>query len=107
LVYVVALVLSVLACAQTVASAIVAGIVIHVKSGREPNAGVSLLPMIPLFQLVALGIAWGLNRLIPSMAIGVLLGCYAAFSAAWLMSFKRSKAELDRVLTEARHERGD
>jgi hypothetical protein len=107
MVYVLALVLSVLACAQTVASAIVAGNIFHVENGREPNAGVSLLPMIPLFQLVALGIAWSLNRLIPSMAIEVFLGVYVAFSAAWLVSFKRSKAELDRVLTDARHARGN
>jgi hypothetical protein len=105
LIYLVALAVSVFACAQTVASVIVDGNVIHVKNGREPNAGVSLLPMIPLFQLLALGIAWVLDRFIPSMAIGVFLGCYTAFSAAWLASFKRSKAELDRLLTDKEHER--
>ena len=107
MIYLVALAVSVLACAQAAASVIVDGNVIHVKNGREPNAGVSLLPMIPLFQLLALGIAWGLNHLIPSMAIGVFLGCYTAFSAAWLVSFKRSKAELDRLLTDKGHERAN
>jgi hypothetical protein len=107
LIYLVALAVSVLACAQTAASVIVEGNIIHVKNERVPNAGVSLLPMIPLFQLLALGIAWGLDRLIPSIAIGVFLGCYAAYSAAWLVSFKRSKAELDRLLTDKRHERAN
>lgn len=107
MVYVVALVVSVLACAQVVASGIVIGNIIHVRNGREPRASVSLIPMIPLFQLVALGIAWGLHRFIPNMAIGVFLGCHAVFSAAWLLSFKRSKAELDRALMEAGHEQGN
>ena len=102
MVYLIALVVSAFACAQVVASGIVAGNIIHVRNGRESRASVSLLPMIPLFQLVALGIAWCLNRFIPSVAIGVFLGCYAAFSVAWLFSFKKSRAELARALADAK-----
>lgn len=101
MIYLIALILSLAVCAQSVASGIVSGNIAHLKHGREPNAGVSLFPMIPLFQMLALGLAWFLEHYIPSFAILALSCSFLALFAIWLVSFKRSKAELARTMQAA------
>ncbi len=91
MIYLIALILSVVVCAQSVASGLVSGNITHLKHGRKPNAGVSLFPMIPLFQLLALALAWFLEHYIPRVAILALACSFLALFAIWLMSFRRLK----------------
>ena len=104
MIYFVAIILSVAVCAQTVASGTLSGNITHLKNGRKPNAGVSIFPMIPLFQLLALGIAWTLEHFVPRFAFWILLGSFLALFVFWLMSYKRLKAELDRAMLAAKHD---
>jgi len=99
--YVIAVVLSAVVCVQAVASGLASGNITHLKYGREPNAHVSLFPMIPLFQLLALGIAWLLEQVMPSFAIGVLFVLFLVLLAFWLVSFKRLRSELRHAMSAA------
>ena len=101
-IYYIAFFLSMVWCAQSVASGIVTGNLAHLKHGREPNAGVSVFPMIPLYQLLALGLAWFLETYIPRFAILVLVSSFLIFFVIWLVSFIRSRAELARAMKAAK-----
>ncbi|KGF71499.1 hypothetical protein DO97_18050 [Neosynechococcus sphagnicola sy1] len=92
--YLVAIVLSFAACAQAVASELASGNIKHLKHGRKPNAGVALLPMIPVFQLVALGLAWVLEQVVPNYAILVLVALYLCIFLFWVVSYKRLRSQL-------------
>jgi hypothetical protein len=105
MIFLIAMALSVALCIQTVAVAIVQGNIVHVRNGRAPNAGVSLVPMVPLYQLIALGLAWSLQRVVPDMAVIVLLALFAVTSAVWVVSYRRAKAEYLRVLEASRQQR--
>ena len=98
MIFLIAMVLSLAVCAQTVVIASIEGNIVHVRNGREPKAGVSLFPMVPVYQLIALGIAWGLQRLVPNMAAVLLLAIFAGLYAIWVASYRRAKAEYRRVL---------
>ncbi|WP_457445900.1 hypothetical protein [Roseateles sp. P5_E4] len=102
MIFLVALVLSVVLCVQTVAIEIVEGNTVHVRHGREPKAGVALFPMVPLYQLIALGLAWGLQRLMPDVAMAVLLAIFSGLFALWVVSYRRAKAEYQRLLAASR-----
>ena len=102
MIYLTAIVFSLIVCAQSGASAITSGNITHLKYGREPNAGVSLFPAVPLFQLLALGLAWVLQQFVPSYAILVLVCFFLVSSALWLVSFNKLRAELSRAKLAAR-----
>lgn len=56
--------------------------------------------MFPLFQLLALSIAWALELCIPHFAFWILSGSFLAFFVVWMMSYKRLKAEFDCAIQE-------
>jgi hypothetical protein len=94
MIYVIALVLSLVVCAQTFASEVYYGNILHIKNGRKPTAGAALFPAIPSYQLLALGLARLLDNAFPTLAIWMLMALFVVFSAFWLFSFKRLKTEL-------------
>lgn len=96
--YFAAIIFSLVVCAQCVASGAISGNITHLKCGREPNASVSLFPMIPMFQLLAWGIAWVLEQFTPNFALWILGSSFLALFVCWLMSYKRLKAEFERAL---------
>ncbi|MEZ5485784.1 MAG: hypothetical protein R3F01_11580 [Lysobacteraceae bacterium] len=98
MIYGLAFLLSVLANLQVIVLGIIARNLDHVKHGRTPNAGAELLPIFPLAQLTALGLAWLLMSAVPRIAVQVLLIGYAAFSLVWLVEFVRAKRRLSRQL---------
>jgi len=102
MIFLIALVLSLAVCAQTLVIAGIEGNIVHVRNGREPKAGVALFPMVPVYQLIALGLAWGLQRLVPNMATVLLLAIFAVLFAIWAVSYRRAKAEYRRVLAASR-----
>lgn len=99
MIYLLAIFLSVVVSAQCFAAEVTSGNITHLKNGRQPNAGASIFPTIPVFQLLAAGGAWLLQTFISTCAIWILLGLFLLFSAFWFFSFLRLRAELQRSLT--------
>ncbi len=95
--YLLAIVFSLIVSVQGFASEITAGNISHLKNGRTPNAGAAIFPTIPVLPLFAVGAAWMLQSLIPHYAIWILIGLFLIFSAFWAFSFMKLKAEFDRI----------
>ncbi len=54
----------------------VRGNIRHLENGREPNAGVALLPTIPVIPAVYFGVVYGLNHLKTGLGWYVILGWF-------------------------------
>lgn len=80
--YLIAIILSLVVCVQMVAIELIHGSIRHLQQGREPKAGVSLVPMIPFFQLLALGFAWLIEHYFPRHALLTLTGSIPGFFCA-------------------------
>ena len=57
-----AIVFRLIASVQSFASEITRGNIDHLKNGRKPNAGAVIFPTIPFVQIVAVGVAWLLEK---------------------------------------------
>jgi energy-converting hydrogenase Eha subunit A len=84
MIYLLAIVFSLIASVQSFALEITRCNIIHLKNERQPNAGAAIFPTIPLFQIIAAGIAWLLEKFLQPYAI-------------WIFSFLKLKAELNRI----------
>lgn len=89
MIYFLAIVLGLVAALMSFASEITAGNVGHLKNGRKPNAGAAILPTLPLFPLLAIGLAWLLRTIIPERATSILLGAFLLCVCLWCVSFVR------------------
>ena len=98
MIYLLAIIFSLIVSVQCFASEVIAGNISHLKNGRQPNAGAAIFPIIPILQLLAVGVTWLLQIFIPQYAIWIVIGSFLVFSAAWVFSFARLKAELNRNL---------
>lgn len=98
MIYLLAIFLSLFVSAQCFAAEITASNITHLKNGRQPNAGAAIFPTIPVFQLLAAGIAWLLQVFVPSYAVWTLSGLFLVFSALWAVAFLKLRAELQRSL---------
>ena len=82
------------------AAEVVRSNIIHVKNGRTPNAGCSILPLIPVLQIVYVGAALCLNHVAPNLgfaAVGglsVFLTCYSCYS------YKKARPQLELLLAK-------
>jgi len=97
MIYIIAVIFSFVVHAQAVFFQATLGNFIHIKNGREPNAGVALFPMIPFFQFLALGLAWVLKQVMPTYDILAFVCFFLVFSVFWLVSLAKLKAELSRA----------
>ena len=95
--YVLAIILSFVFCAQGLASEVMASNITHLKNGRQPNAGASIFPVVPIVQFLAGGGAWFLKTFSPHYAIWILIGSFLIFSAFWAFSFAKLRAEFIRI----------
>jgi hypothetical protein len=95
--YLLAIIFSLVASVQSFASEIMAGNITHLKNGRQPNAGAAIFPTIPVIPLLAIGAAWLLQTFIPHYAVWILVGLFVIFSAFWAFSFAKLRAEFDRI----------
>ncbi|MGD0539714.1 MAG: hypothetical protein ABSC03_18955 [Verrucomicrobiota bacterium] len=95
--YLLAIIFSLVVCGQSFASEITADNITHLKNGRLPNAGAAIFPAIPFFQLLAIGAAWLLQTFIPHYAVWILVGLFLIFSAFWAFSFTKLRAEFSRI----------
>ena len=97
MIYLIAIILSLVACAQSFLSEATIGNITHLKNGRPPNAGVALFPLIPFMPLLFLGAAWILRRFVPEYAMWILVGAFLTLSLIWMVSFAKLRAELRRT----------
>lgn len=97
MIYLLAILFSLIVSFQCFASEITAGNIKHIKNGRQPNAGAALFPVTPLFQLLAVGAAWLLDTFMHRYAIWVLIGSFLTLSVFWTCSFIKLKTEFDRI----------
>jgi hypothetical protein len=95
--YLLAIIFSLVASVESFASEITAGNIAHLKNGRQPNAGAAIFPMIPVLPLFSIGVAWLLQAFIPHYAVWILVGSFLIFSAFWAFSFTKLRAELNRI----------
>jgi hypothetical protein len=100
--YAIALILSVAFCVQTVVIALTLANTVHVENGREPNAGFSIVPMVPLYQLIAVGLTWVLERTVSHATLATLLILYAMLSVRWLLSYRKARSDYERALAKYR-----
>jgi len=100
--FLLAIVLSVIVSVYAFASEITAGNIGHLQNGREPNAGAALFPTIPFLQVVAVGVAWFLEKVAPEYAVWALLGAFLVLTVMWAVSFVKLRAELGRAIEDAR-----
>src|SRR5262249_11417202 len=100
--YLLAIILSVIVSVFSFASEITAGNIGHLRNGRHPNAGAALFPAIPAFQLLAVGIAWLLERVIPEYTLWILLGGFLVLTVLWAVALVKLRVELARVAKDAR-----
>jgi hypothetical protein len=97
MIYVLAIILSLIVCGQCFSLEIVAGNIGHVKNGRVPNAGAAPFPLIPILPLLAVGGSWLLQTFLPEFAVWILLGCFLCVTIAWAFSFAKLKTELKKA----------
>ena len=97
MIYLVAVILSFVACVLSFACEITEGNITHVRYGRELNAGAALFPAIPFFQLVFVGVAWLVTYFVPDHAFWILTGLCVVLFGAYAFSLWRLRAEWKRV----------
>ena len=97
MIYVVALVLSLLLFVQVVASESVSGNIGHLEQGREPNAGVAIFPIIPSAQFLLLGIAWLLEKFLPNYSLSAIIFLYVLLSIFWLTDYLKLLSRLKHL----------
>jgi hypothetical protein len=100
MVYLLAIILSVIICVFAFASEVTAGNIGHLRNGRQPNAGAALFPLIPSIQLLAVAIAWLLEKITPEYTIWILLSGFLVITVLWALSFVKLRAEFARATEE-------
>ncbi len=93
MIYLLAIFLSLVVSAQSFASEITAGNITHLKNGRQPNAGALLFPTIPVFQLLAAGVAWLLQTFVPRYSVWIFVTLFLVSSVFWVFSFLKLRAK--------------
>ena len=79
------------------ASEVVSGNIIHLKNGREPNAGAALFPYIPVAPLLFCGFTWMLQFLFGSGTIWILTGLFVAFTIVWAIEFSKLRGRFKQI----------
>jgi hypothetical protein len=100
--YLLALVFSLFSSMQVFALELTRSNIRHVENGRQPNAGAAIFPVIPIFQILALGIAYLCEAFVPRFAVWTITGLFVLCSLLWAFSFARLRKELGRRLEDVR-----
>ncbi|MEM6329971.1 MAG: hypothetical protein AAF790_06970 [Planctomycetota bacterium] len=104
MIYIVAVILSLMFCVMSWSSEIVSGNISHVKNGRQPHAGAAVFPHVPVIPLSFCGVAWILQLLFRSNAIWILAALFAILGVIWTVSFLRLRAVFRQVVAAAETE---
>ena len=100
MIYVLAIILSLIVCGQCFASEITAGNIRHVNNGRTPNASAALFPLVPVVPLIGAGGAWLLQTFVPQLAVWIVVGSFLVITMGWALSFARLRAEFRKVTAD-------
>ena len=73
------------------------GNITHLENGREPNAGAALFPNIPFNPLLAVGVAWALERVHVHLGLWVFVGLFLIYLPCWWFSLRRLTRKLDAL----------
>ena len=81
--------------------------IVHVKHGREPNAGASIFPTIPFIPAMAVGFTWFLNGFYPNLGFWVIVVLFVLYVPYWWWNLRRLDAKLQSLFaaSERRGER--
>ena len=80
------------------------GNIVHVKNGREPNAGAAIFPGIPCIPFAGVLLAWLLNHCYPNLGFWTVVGLFTLYLPCWRRSLRRLDGEL-QLLLEASEKR--
>ncbi|MDM1019774.1 hypothetical protein QSV37_05535 [Acinetobacter sp. VNK23] len=100
MIYLVAFLLSLIFSWQNLISSGLQGNITHLQNNREPNAGVSIIPAIPFFQIVFLIFAWLLNYFFHQFAIQILCILFITQFIFWFIPFKQQQKQFHQMLKE-------
>ena len=95
--YALVILLSLGACVMGYISEVTAGNITHIKNGRKPEAGAAIFPAIPFIQILAILVAWGLNRIHHFLGFYTVIALFILFCPFWAASYRRLKREFDML----------
>ena len=104
--YALVILISIIACVLGFLSEVTVCNATHIKNGRKPEAGASIFPAIPMMQILAVLLAWGLNRLHPSLGFYTVGALFIIFCTIWTPSFLKAKRELNQLKQTGTSEQG-
>ncbi len=98
--YLIAIVISLVSCIIGFILEIAEGNVTHVRNGRKPEAGVSLVPTIPMVPLFYCGAMWIINTQGENLGLYAVIGYFLIASILKLLAIKRLNLELKKLVAE-------
>ena len=76
------------------------GNIIHVKNGREPNAGATIFPGIPFFPILAIVVMRIGNSFYPKMGFWLIVIGFVLYIPYWIWELRKLNAQLESMLAE-------
>ena len=81
------------------ATEIARGNISHIENGREPNAGASIFPVIPLGPMFLVGLVWLLNNTYHNLGFWAFVAFTAWHIPSWWISQTRLNNRLKELTT--------
>lgn len=95
--YVLIIFMSLVACVMGFISEVTRCNIVHIKNGRKPEAGAAIFPTIPCVQILAVLLAWGLNRLHPFLGLYTVIALFVLLYVVWVLFYPKAKREFDEL----------
>jgi len=74
--------------------------IIHIENGRKPNAGCSILPLIPVLQIAYVLAAMGLNHLVPYLGYFAIGGLSTINTGRSWWRYGKARPRLETLLAK-------
>jgi hypothetical protein len=104
--YGIVVVLSIVVAFLGFATEITESNILHVKNGREPNAGAAIFPGIPFIPLVTIGLVWAIDWIYPHLGFGLFMTLFCLFVPYWWFNIRRSDKQLRALIAEKAEQSG-
>ena len=102
--YIIALLVSLVFCVLSFVSEVTSGNIVHLRNGREPNAGAAIIPTIVVIPLIFLIATWIGFKFIPEYAPWILWALSGVFMFSWTKAFLRQRKVLAELLKKRQSE---
>jgi accessory gene regulator protein AgrB len=102
--FIIALLVSLVFCVLSFASEVTSGNIVHLKNGREPNAGAAIIPTIVIVPLMFLIVTWIGFKLIPEYAAWILWALFGVFMFSWTKAFLGQRRVIAELLKKRQSE---